>query len=154
VSDHGHFLFGNLVSRQPPPIRDLYSGEAPEWTVEATGRPSHYLSIEARVDQARVVPLDLYHIYSTDSDLLVVADLPGLRASEVFFAVDLGLVTICSEAKPGQDDLGGGGLWRLCRDMRRGRYSQTLALPEDLSIDRWTATFEDSVLRIRIPRAA
>lgn len=158
VSGEGHSLLGHLLghltSRQPPPVRDVYFGEeAPEWAT-AAGRPSHRISIQARLEQSRVVPLDLYRVYSTRSHVLVIADLPGVKASEVFFAVDPGILTICSEARPGHDDRGGGSLWQLCREMRRGRYSQTLALPDGLLIDRWTASFEDGVLRLWIPRSA
>lgn len=147
-------MLGSLFARQPPSIRDVFSGEAPEWATAAVGRPSHYLSLEARLAQARVVPLDLYRTYATRRQFVVIAELPGVKASEVFVAVDRGLLTIFSQAIAGPDDRGRGPLWQLCREMRRGQYSQTLELPEDLLIDRWTATVEDNVLRLRIPRAA
>jgi HSP20 family molecular chaperone IbpA len=156
MSSGGHTLLGRLVSRQPPPIRDLYSSaEPPEWATKAATRPSHHLSLQARVAQSRVIPLDVYRVQRAARDVVVTAELPGLRASEVFLAVDKGLLTICSEPTEGTGDRPGGSLWQVCREMRRGRYSRTLALPEGLQVDRWSATFdEDSVLRIRIPRSA
>jgi HSP20 family protein len=110
------------------------------------------LSLEASLGQARIVPLDDYKVRWTRTDVTIVADLPGVKPSEVFFAVDAGQVTISSEIRPGSDG-GGDPLWQLCRDMRGGRYNQTLPIPDGLLIDRWTATFEDGVLQLLIPRA-
>lgn len=154
MSAEGHSLLGSLLSKLPPPIRDLYVGEAPEWATNVSGRPSHNLSLQARLAQSRVVPLDMYRIQTSGRQLIVVAELPGVKASEVFFALDPGLLTICTEAVAGPDDHGTDPLWELCRDMRRGKFSQTLELPGNLQVDRWSATFEDGVLRIRIPKAA
>src|SRR5271157_1480179 len=146
MSGEGHTLLGRLISRQPPPIRDLYScGEAPDWATTGTARPSHHLSLQARIAQSRVVPLDMYRVQRAAGDVVVTAELPGLRASEVFFAVDRGVLTICSEPVEGSGDRTRGSLWQVCRDMRRGRYSRTLTLPEGLQVNRWSATFEDSV---------
>jgi HSP20 family protein len=154
MSTEGHSLLDHLLSKQPPSIRDLYSGEAPEWASATSGRPSHYLSLQARLAQSRVVPLDMYRIQTIGRQVVVVAELPGVKASEVFFAVDRGLLTICSEAVAGKDDRGSDPLWQVCRDLHRGKFSQTLELPRDLQVDGWSATFEDGVLRIRIPKAA
>ena len=154
MSPEGRSLLDRLLSRQPRPVRDLYSGEAPEWADKTSGRPSHFLSLQARLAQSRVVPLDEYRIQNSRRQLTVVAELPGVKASEILLAVDPGLLTICTEAVPGTDDHASDPLWQLCRDMRRGKYSQTLELPDGLQVDRWSATFEDGVLRIRIPKAA
>jgi HSP20 family molecular chaperone IbpA len=112
------------------------------------------MSIRDRVEKSKAVPLDLYHVYSNRTQVLVVADLPGVNASEIFFAIDPGLLTICSETRPGQGEHHSGGLWQLCREMRQGRFSYTVRLPRGLVLDRWSATFEDGEFRLRIPRAA
>jgi HSP20 family molecular chaperone IbpA len=145
---------GNLISKSPPPVRDLLSGEAPEWGRPVSDSPSHYLGPQAHLAQSRVVPLDVYHIQTSGRQIMITAELPGLAASEVFFAVDQGLLTICSEAVAGANDQGGDPLWALCRDLHRGKFSQTLELPGNLAVDRWSAIFEDGVLRIYIPKTA
>jgi HSP20 family molecular chaperone IbpA len=133
-------------------VRDVSPGDAPEWSAIPTQRPSHRLSLEASLGQTRLVTLDDYKLRWTRTDLTVVADLPGVKASEISLAVDPGQVTISSVIQRGSDG-GGGALWQLCRDMRPGRCNKTLTIPEGLLVDRWTATFEDGVLRLRIPRA-
>jgi HSP20 family molecular chaperone IbpA len=142
-----------LVTREPTPVRDVYSGEAPPWAAAAAVRPSHDLSLRDRLEQSRVVPLDTYRVRATRDEVLVVADLPGVNASEVSFAVDPGLLTILSESAPNPQQTAGDALWQLCRDMRPGRFSQTLPLPPGLAVDRWSATFEEGELRLRIPRS-
>jgi HSP20 family molecular chaperone IbpA len=133
-------------------VRSLATGESPAWSAIPTERPSHRLSLEASLGQARVVPLDVYRIRSNRTDVLVTADLPGVKPSEVSFAVDPGQVTISSQIDPAADD-DGDPLWQLCREMRGGRYNQTLEIPGGLLVDHWAATFEDGVLRLSIPRA-
>ena len=153
MHSQGESVIGRLLSRQPPPIRDVYTGEAPEWAAATTARPSHEMTIRARLEQSRVVPLDLYTIRTSWSQVLVTAEVPGVTASEVYFAVDPGVLTICSETRPDQDDRSGGALRQLCREMQRGRFSQTLPLPDGLQIDRWSACFEEGTLILRIPKS-
>jgi HSP20 family molecular chaperone IbpA len=113
--------------------------------------PSPRSSLDASLEQARVVTLDDYKLRWTRTDVTVVANLPGVKSSEVSFAVDPGQVTIRSLIRP-DTDRGGGALWQLCREMRPVRSDQRLPIPQGLLVDRWTATFEDGVLRLRIPR--
>jgi HSP20 family protein len=41
----------------------------------------------------------------------------------------------------------------LLQEIRRGRFIRTLTLPEGLEPDKATATFEDGILTLRIPKA-
>lgn len=150
---HGHSVHHSQEGRGSRAVRDLGFGEAPDWATAPTLRPSHDLSLEASLGQARVVPLDEYKIRLTRTEVVVVADLPGALGSEVSLSVDPGQVTISSDIRSEPDDRRGDPLWQLCRDMRAGRYNQTLPIPDGLLVDRWSATFEDGVLRLRIPRA-
>ncbi len=117
----------------------------------SAARPEPGLSLEASLEQARVVVLDQYDVKLSHNVVTVTADMPGLDASEVVFAVDPGQVTISSQIKPMLDERGG-GLWNLCRDARKGSYKQILDIPSDVAADKWVATFEDGVLKLRIPR--
>ncbi len=142
------------MSSEPPPVRDVYAdAEAPEWATATTARPSLEMSIRDRVQQSHAVPLELYHVYASRNQVLIVAELPGVKASEIFFAVDPGLLTICSDTRPGEDEHANGSLWQVCRDMRKGKFSYTVGLPRGLAVDDWTATVEDGEFRLRIPRA-
>jgi HSP20 family molecular chaperone IbpA len=41
----------------------------------------------------------------------------------------------------------------LLQEIRRGRFVRTLNLPEGLEADKATATFEDGILTLRVPKA-
>jgi len=145
VRDHGE-------GRGSHAIRNLIRGGAPEGSAAPTEPPSPRSILDASLEQARVVALDDYKLRWTGSDVTVVANLPGVKPSEVSFVVDPGLITISSMIRP-DTDKSGGALWQLCREMRPVRSDQRLPIPRGLLVDRWTATFEDGVLRLRIPRA-
>lgn len=148
----GQELGRRAGSRAIRAIRNLYSGEAPEWLPAPARPPLDALGPDAGLQQRRVVPLEECKVRSTPTDVTVVADLPGVKPSEVFFDVGPGRVTISSEIRLDASDVDDDPLWQLCREVRRGRYNQTVPIPDGLLVDRWSATFEDSVLRVRIPR--
>jgi HSP20 family molecular chaperone IbpA len=134
-------------------IRDLYSGEAPEWLPTPTQEPPDLLGLDAELQRKRAAPPGDCKVRSSPTEVTVVADLPGVRSAEVVFEVRPGRVKICTDIRVDPNDPGGGPLWQLCRDIRRGRFEQTVQIPDGLRVDGWSATFEDGVLRVRIPRA-
>lgn len=134
-------------------IRNLYSGEAPEWLPTPAQQPSEPLGLDAELQRKRATPPGDCKVHSSHTEVTVVADLPGVRSAEVVLEVRPGRVKICTEIRLDPSDPGGGPLWQLCRDIRRGRCEQNVAIPNGLRVDGWSATFEDGVLRVRIPRA-
>jgi HSP20 family protein len=95
----------------------------------------------------QLVALD---VYATDEDLLVEANLPGVKPEEVDITVEGNTLTIAGETRSARKDEEGS---TLIQEIRRGTFSRTLTLPEGLEADRATATFEDGVLTLRIPKA-
>ena len=95
----------------------------------------------------QLVALD---VYATDEDLLVEANLPGVKPEEVDITVEGNTLTIAGETRSTRKDEEGS---TLIQEIRRGAFSRTLTLPEGLEADRATATFEDGVLTLRIPKA-
>jgi HSP20 family protein len=93
------------------------------------------------------LPVDV----SMNADELVVqAQLPGFRPEDVDITVENGTLAIraetSSEAKETEGDY-------LVREIRRGAINRSIALPSGLQPDRATATFENGVLSLRIPKA-
>ena len=95
----------------------------------------------------QLVALD---VYATNEDLLVEANLPGVKPEEVDITVEGNILTIAGETRAARTDEEGS---TLIQEIRRGAFSRTLTLPEGLEADRATATFEDGVLTLRIPKA-
>jgi HSP20 family protein len=94
-----------------------------------------------------LVPLD---VYATDDDLVVVANLPGAKPEEVEITVEGNVLTIAGETMSSRKEGEGSA---LLQEIRRGAFSRTLTLPAGLEPDGATATFEDGVLTLRIPKA-
>lgn len=93
------------------------------------------------------LPLDV----STDADSLAIeAALPGIRPEDVEITVENGTLTISgrtSEERKAEE-----GSY-LVQEIRRGTFSRSVTLPNGLEPDKAEATFENGVLRLRIPKA-
>jgi HSP20 family protein len=97
-------------------------------------------------DFARL-PLD---VRSTADSLLVEADLPGIRPEDVDITVENGTLTIRAEDSSERSETQGD--W-LVREIARGGVMRTVTLPTGLEADKAEATFENGVLKLRIPKA-
>ena len=96
--------------------------------------------------EGQLVPLD---VFSNNDEIVVQANLPGVKPEEVDITVEGDTLTITgdtSSSTPAREGL-------LLQEIRRGRFVRTLTLPDGLEADRAAATFEDGVLTLRIPKA-
>jgi HSP20 family protein len=92
-------------------------------------------------------PLD---VTSAADSLVVEAALPGIKPEDVEITVENGTLSIRGETH--SDETSGEGE-SLVREIRRGSVSRVIALPNGLEPDKATATFEDGMLTLRIPKA-
>jgi HSP20 family protein len=95
----------------------------------------------------QLVPMD---VYTSDDEVTVQAVLPGVRPEEVDITVEGSTLTISGDTS--QEATGKEGSLVL-QEIRRGRFMRTLSLPAGLEPDKATATFEDGMLTLRIPKA-
>jgi HSP20 family protein len=83
-------------------------------------------------------------------ELVIEAALPGVRPEDVEITVEDGTLSIRadshSERTTGEGET-------LVSEIRRGSVSRVLALPTGLEPDKASATFENGMLMLRIPRA-
>lgn len=93
------------------------------------------------------LPLD---VVSTPEALVLEAALPGVAPDDVEITVEGGTLTIAGSYRADHSE--GEGDY-LVREMRRGTFARTIALPDGLEPDRAAATFENGVLSLRIPKA-
>ena len=89
-------------------------------------------------------------VYTTNDEVLVEAVLPGVKPEEVDITVEGNALTIAGDTSSPNSARDGSV---LLQEIRRGRFTRTLRLPDGLEADRATATFEDGVLTLRIPKA-
>ena len=91
-------------------------------------------------------PMD---VYATDDEVVLEANLPGVKPEEVEITVENNTLTISGETRSSRSEEGA----TILNEIRRGRFTRTMTLPAGLEPDRAKATFEDGVLTLRIPTA-
>ena len=93
------------------------------------------------------LPLD---VSSTEDAVTVEAALPGVRPEDVEITVHQEVLTIGvkdqAEREPAEGE-------RVHRELRRSGGTRTLTLPSGMDTEHATATFENGLLRLSIPRA-
>jgi HSP20 family protein len=89
-------------------------------------------------------------IQSTETSIVVEAALPGVRPEDVEISVlgDTLRIDASTRDEQSRDDDE-----YTYREIRRGSFSRTVALPGGLNTDGATATFENGMLRLTIPKA-
>jgi len=96
--------------------------------------------------EGQLVPVD---VHATNDEVVVEAILPGVKPEEVDITMEGNTLSIAGDTSamiPNHEGL-------LLQEIRRGRFIRTLTLPAGLEPDRATATFEDGILTLRIPKA-
>jgi HSP20 family protein len=99
------------------------------------------------ISEEHQLPLD---IKTTGDTLLVEAALPGVKPEDVQISVLGDTLTISgstSHEETGDDE------GYSYREIRRGSFSRTVTLPSGLKTDAATASFENGMLSLRIPKA-
>ena len=93
------------------------------------------------------LPLD---VTTNDESVTVEAALPGVRPEDVEITVHENALTI--SVKEGQPDQVAQGD-RVYREVHRSHGSRTVRLPNGMDTENASATFENGLLRLSIPRA-
>jgi HSP20 family protein len=83
-------------------------------------------------------------------ELFVQAALPGVRPEDVEITIENGTLTIAGESRSETKDE---NKQYLLQEIRRGSFVRSVTLPNGLEPDKATASFENGVLTLRIPRA-
>jgi HSP20 family protein len=93
------------------------------------------------------LPLDV----TQDADSLTIeAALPGIKPDDVDITVENGTLTISGRT---QDERSADEGSYLVQEIRRGSFSRSMTLPQGLEPDKADATFENGLLKLRIPKA-
>lgn len=89
-------------------------------------------------------------VKTSDREMVVYAELPGLKREEINVEVSEGLLTISGERRSESEKSGEG--W-LMRERSYGSFARSLALPEGAEPEKITADYQDGVLEIHVPTA-
>jgi HSP20 family protein len=98
-------------------------------------------------EETRAMPLD---IYATGDALVIEAALPGVRPEDVEVSLlgDTLTLTATTASARSSEDAG-----YQVQEVRRGKFSRTVALPSGLKTEGAAASFENGMLRLSIPKA-
>jgi HSP20 family protein len=96
------------------------------------------------VDRREPIPVDVYR----EGDAIVIEGaLPGARLEQIELNCQEGLLTIEASIPEAEREY-------AVREIARGPLSRSLALPPDANVEQATASYQDGILRIVVPRAA
>lgn len=109
--------------------------------------PGASRGLETTVADAGVLPLDLYE---TRDDVQVSAALPGVKPEDIDVSVQGNVLTIKGETKAESE--AAEGSWHR-RERRFGSFFRQVSLPVPVNSEKAEATFENGVLRLRLPKA-
>jgi HSP20 family protein len=90
-------------------------------------------------------------VLQKDGDLMVRAELPGVKLEDVDITIHDRVLTISGERKLEEETERGG---YYVRERRHGSFRRSMTLPEGVEEDRIRARFQDGVLEVTIEGAA
>lgn len=90
-------------------------------------------------------------VVQEDGDIVVRAELPGVRLEDVDVTFHNGVLTISGERKAEQQKEGSG---YYVRERRYGSFRRSMTLPQGTDDSRIHARFQDGVLEVRVEGAA
>lgn len=89
-------------------------------------------------------------VFATPDAIVVEAALPGVKPDDVDITVTGDTLTISGSSAEQRERTDEGVLYQ---EIRRGSFSRTVTLPSDVKTDGATASFENGILRLSIPKA-
>ena len=92
----------------------------------------------------------LMNVYETESDYLVMMDLPGVEKKDVDVNLSNGILSVSGERKTSEKGNENNRIWN---ETTQGRFSRSFQLTSDIVESKINAKFKDGVLNITIPKA-
>ena len=90
-------------------------------------------------------------VLTKDDDLVIRAELPGVKQEDVDITLQNGILTISGEHKVHEEEERGG---YHVRERRYGSFRRSMTLPEGTDESKVRARFEDGVLEVTVEGAA
>ena len=133
-----------MIVRRPSPFGELMTLRQ---AMDRLFDDDTFRPVWSQASDGLALPLDV----STSPDALVVeASLPGVKPDDVEITLENNTLTISGKTAEERNAREGS---HLVQEIRRGTFSRSVSLPAGLEADKATATFEDGMLRLHIPKA-
>ena len=85
-------------------------------------------------------------VKETDREVLVTAEVPGMKEKDIELLLDNGMLTIRGDRKGEKDEQGYSERWY-------GRFERRLALPSAIDEEHCKAEFHDGLLTVTLPKS-
>ena len=105
-------------------------------------------SLENGISRLSYSPL--MNVSETESDYLIMMDLPGVEKKDVEVNLGNGILTVSGERKTFEKSDKNNCIWH---DTTYGMFSRSFEITSDIVEDKIKANFKDGVLNITIPKA-
>lgn len=89
-------------------------------------------------------------IFETETDITLLADMPGVKASALNIDIREDVLTLSGEVETPE----GPGETEVLREYRTGRYIRQFSLADTIDQSKIDAEVQDGVLRLLLPKAA
>jgi len=89
-------------------------------------------------------------IFESDGDVVVKAELPGMKKEDIEVTLSDGTITISGEKKQ-EEAIKKKDYYKVERSY--GSFCRTFSLPAEVKTDKVKSTFKDGVLEVRIPKS-
>lgn len=86
-------------------------------------------------------------VTTEDGDMVIRAELPGVKREDVDVSFSGGVLTISGERKEEQERKGTG---YLVRERRYGSFRRSMTLPEGVDEGKISASYKDGVLEVKV----
>jgi HSP20 family protein len=90
-------------------------------------------------------------VFEEDGNLVIRAELPGVKQEDVDITVHDRVLTISGQRREEMETERGG---YHVKERRRGAFSRSVMLPQDVDEDRIRARYEDGILEVTVEGAA
>lgn len=86
-------------------------------------------------------------IYENDDEILLHADMPGVRKEDVSVNIDNGTLSLSGVRRL---DGKGGATWKEFTDVE---YVRSFSVPQSIDVERVVAELKDGVLKLHLPKS-
>ncbi len=89
-------------------------------------------------------------IFESDGDVVLKAELPGMKKEDIEVTLSDGTITISGEKKQ-EEEVKKKDYYKVERSY--GSFCRTFSLPAEVKADKVKSTFKDGVLEVRMPKS-
>jgi len=136
-----------LVKTETRPMLSMRDFD--RWFEDALPRPftPFFPRLRVGIEEELMPEVDMFE---SNGDLVLKAELPGMKKEDIEVTLTDGSITISGEKKK-EDEVKKKDYYKLERSY--GSFCRTFSLPTDVKGDQVKSTFKDGILEVRMPKS-